>query len=131
VVANARALAGHLGDGGLRLISGGTDSHKILADVTVKGLTGKDAEARLDAAGIVLNKNAIPFDQHPPMTASGIRLGTAAETTAGMREPEMALVAELLLRGLQAEPGGRAAEGVRAEVADLVGKFPAYPQATG
>jgi len=130
VVANARALAGHLADGGLRLISGGTDSHKILADVTVMGLTGKEAEARLDAAGVVLNKNAIPYDQNPPAVASGIRLGTAAETTAGMREPEMARVAELLLRGLEAELGSRAADAVRTEVADLVGKFPAYPQAT-
>jgi glycine hydroxymethyltransferase len=130
VVANARALAQHLGDGGLRLISGGTDSHKILADVTVRGLTGKEAEARLDAAGVVLNKNAIPFDQNPPAVASGIRLGTAAETTAGMREPEMARVAELLLRGLDAEVGSQASESIRAEVADLVGKFPAYPQAT-
>jgi glycine hydroxymethyltransferase len=131
VVTNARALAEHLRDGGLRLISGGTDSHKILADVTVKGLTGKEAEARLDAAGVVLNKNAIPYDQNPPAVASGIRLGTAAETTAGMREPEMARIAELLLRGLAAELGSQAADGVRAEVADLVGKFPAYPQATG
>jgi glycine hydroxymethyltransferase len=129
VVANARALAAGLADGGLRLVSGGTDSHKILADLSPQGITGKEAEARLDAVGIVLNKNAIPYDPQPPMVASGVRLGSAAETTAGMREAEMAEVAGLLLRGLRAEPGSTAAAGVREEVAGLVDRFPPYPPA--
>jgi glycine hydroxymethyltransferase len=127
VVANARALAQGLAGGGLRLVSGGTDSHKILADLTAFGITGKQAEAQLDALGIVLNKNAIPYDQQPPMVASGIRLGSAAETTAGMREPEMATVAELLLRGLRAEEGSAEAGAIQHEVAELVGRFPPYP----
>jgi len=131
VVANARALAEGLGAGGLRLVSGGTDSHLLLADVSPEGLTGKDAEERLDAVGVVLNKNAIPFDPQPPSKASGIRLGTAAETTAGMREGEMAAVAGLILRGLKAAQGSTEAEGIRDEVAQLVGRFPAYPQAAG
>jgi glycine hydroxymethyltransferase len=129
VVANARALATGLAEGGLRLVSGGTDSHKILADLTPEGVTGADAEARLDAAGIVLNKNAIPYDPQPPMVASGVRLGTAAETTAGMREPEMAQVADLLLRGLRAGEGSPDADRVREEVTALVDRFPPYPGA--
>jgi len=131
VVANARALAEGLAAGGLRLVSGGTDCHLLLADVSPEGLTGKDAEERLDAVGVVLNKNAIPFDPQPPSKASGIRLGTAAETTAGMREGDMATVAGLILRGLEAVPGSTQAGGVRDEVAQLVGRFPGYPQAAG
>ncbi len=126
VVANARALAGALADGGLRLVSGGTDSHLILADVSPEGVTGSQAETRLDNVGVVLNKNTIPFDPQPPMVASGVRIGTAAETTAGMREDEMAQVAGLIMRGLRAEPDGPEARAVRAEVAALVGAFPAY-----
>jgi glycine hydroxymethyltransferase len=130
VVANARALADGLADQArLRLVSGGTDCHLLLADVSPEGLTGKDAEERLDAVGVVLNKNAIPFDPQPPSKASGIRLGTAAETTAGMREPEMAAVARLIARGLAAPPGGADADAIRDEVATLVGRFPGYPQA--
>ncbi len=131
VVANARALAEGLAAGGLRLVSGGTDCHLLLADVSPEGLTGKDAEERLDAVGVVLNKNTIPFDPQPPSKASGIRLGTAAETTAGMREGDMATVAGLILRGLEAVPGSTQAGGVRDEVAQLVGRFPGYPQAAG
>jgi glycine hydroxymethyltransferase len=128
VVANARILAAGLADG-LRVVSGGTDSHLILADVTPQGLFGKEAETKLDAAGVVLNKNAIPFDAQPPANPSGIRLGTAAETTAGMGEAEMRVVADLILRGLRAEPDSAEAAAVLAEVAELVGRFPAYPQA--
>jgi glycine hydroxymethyltransferase len=131
VVANARTLASVLAGGGLRVVSGGTDSHLILTDLTTldADLTGKDAEERLDAAGIVLNKNAIPFDSRPPATASGMRLGPAAETTAGMGTEEMRTVGELILRGLAAEPGSTISAAVAGEVAGLVGKFPAYPQA--
>jgi glycine hydroxymethyltransferase len=126
VVANARTLAAGLADS-LRVVSGGTDSHLILADVTPEGLFGKEAENRLDAVGVVLNKNAIPFDTQPPANPSGIRLGTAAETSAGMGEAEMRGIAQLIVRGLRAEPGGAEAEAVRAEVTELVGRFPAYP----
>jgi glycine hydroxymethyltransferase len=126
VVDNARALVAGLAEAGLRPVSGGTDSHLILADVSPLGVTGREAEERLDAAGIVLNRNAIPFDPQPPLVASGLRIGTAAETTAGMREPEMATIAGLLGRGLR---GGPEAAGVRDEVAALVGKFPPYPAA--
>jgi len=124
VVANARALVAGLAEAGLRPVSGGTDSHLILADVSPLGVTGREAEERLDEAGIVLNRNAIPYDTQPPLVASGLRIGTAAETTAGMREPEMATIASLVGRGLA---GGAEAAGVRDEVAALVGKFPPYP----
>jgi glycine hydroxymethyltransferase len=126
VVDNARALVAGLAEAGLRPVSGGTDSHLILADVSPLGVTGREAEERLDAAGIVLNRNAIPYDTQPPLVASGLRIGTAAETTAGMREPEMATIASLVGRGLR---GGADAAGVRDEVAALVGKFPPYPAA--
>jgi glycine hydroxymethyltransferase len=127
VVANARTLSAGIADS-LRVVSGGTDSHLILADVTPEGLFGKEAENRLDTVGVVLNKNAIPFDAQPPANPSGIRLGTAAETSAGMGEAEMRTIADLIVRGLRAEPGGADAEAVRAEVTELVGRFPAYPR---
>jgi glycine hydroxymethyltransferase len=127
VVANARTLSAGLADS-LRVVSGGTDSHLILADVTPEGLFGKEAENRLDTVGVVLNKNAIPFDAQPPANPSGIRLGSAAETSAGMGEAEMRTIADLIVRGLRAEPGGADAEAVRAEVTELVGRFPAYPR---
>jgi glycine hydroxymethyltransferase len=127
VVANAQTLSAGLADS-LRVVSGGTDSHLILADVTPEGLFGKEAENRLDTVGVVLNKNAIPFDAQPPANPSGIRLGTAAETSAGMGEAEMRTIADLIVRGLRAEPGGADAEAVRAEVTELVGRFPAYPR---
>jgi glycine hydroxymethyltransferase len=127
VVANARTLSAGIADS-LRVVSGGTDSHLILADVTPEGLFGKEAENRLDAVGGVLNKSAIPFDAQPPANPSGIRLGSAAETSAGMGEAEMRTIADLIVRGLRAEPGGADAEAVRAEVTELVGRFPAYPR---
>jgi glycine hydroxymethyltransferase len=127
VVANARTLSAGIADS-LRVVSGGTDSHLILADVTPEGLFGKEAENRLDTVGVVLNKNAIPFDAQPPANPSGIRLGSAAETSAGMGEAEMRTIADLIVRGLRAEPGGADAEAVRAEVTELVGRFPAYPR---
>src|SRR5262252_9291352 len=88
-LANAQRLASALSTQGFRLVSGGTDNHLILVDVFSKGVTGRAAEAALGKAGITVNKNAIPFDQNPPMVASGIRIGTPALTTRGMREPEM------------------------------------------
>ena len=98
IVANAKRLAAALSAAGFRLVSGGTDNHLMLVDVFSKGLTGKVAEAALGKAGITVNKNAIPFDQNPPMVASGIRVGTPAITSRGMREPEMDRVAEFIAR---------------------------------
>src|SRR5476651_2407815 len=101
IAANAKRLAGALSSGGFRLVSGGTDNHLMLVDVFSKGITGKVAEAALGKAGMTVNKNAIPFDQNPPMVASGIRVGTPAVTTRGMREAEMEIIGELFTRALQ------------------------------
>ena len=101
IVANAKTLAAVLSAAGFRLVSGGTDNHLMLVDVFSKGITGKVAEAALGKAGITVNKNAIPFDQNPPMVASGIRVGTPAVTTRGMREPEMETIGGLIARALE------------------------------
>jgi glycine hydroxymethyltransferase len=127
IVANAARLATALSTSGFRLVSGGTDNHLMLVDVFSKGITGKAAEAALGRAGITVNKNAIPFDQNPPMVASGVRIGTPAVTTRGMREAEMDLIGELIARALTT-PDDEAALGmVRAEVERLCRKFPLYP----
>jgi glycine hydroxymethyltransferase len=128
IVANAARLAAALTRAGFRLVSGGTDNHLMLVDVFSKGLTGKVAEAALGKAGITVNKNAIPFDQNPPLVASGIRIGTPAVTTRGMREDEMDLVADLIARALQTPDDDRALAMVRAEVESLCRKFPLYPE---
>lgn len=133
VVANSQALADGLAAEGLRIVSGGTDLHYVLADLTrFRGrsgdeLTGQQAEERCDRAGIALNKNAIPFDPRPPMVASGLRIGTAAVTTVGMGTDEMAEIARLIGRVL-----GDAGEvdTVRKEVSELTARFPAYPPPT-
>ena len=127
VVANAQRLAAALASNGFRLVSGGTDNHLLLVDVFSQGLTGKVSEAALGRAGITVNKNAIPFDQNPPMVASGIRLGTPAVTTRGMGEPEMDQIGELISRVLAAPDDHKAAIAVRVEVESLCGKFPLYP----
>jgi glycine hydroxymethyltransferase len=126
VVDDASALADRLTERGYRITSGGTDTHLLLADVTAKGLTGAEAEARCDAAGIVLNKNAIPFDPNPPAVASGIRAGTPAVATQGMGVAEMAIVADLIDRALTGTDADRAA--VAGEVGELVRRFPVYPR---
>ena len=128
VVANAGRLAAALADGGFRLVSGGTDNHLVLVDVVSRGLTGKLAEAALGRAGITVNKNTIPFDENPPMVASGIRLGTPALTTRGMAEAEMDRIGELICRVLAAPEDDRAAGSVRAEVEALCRRFPLYPE---
>jgi glycine hydroxymethyltransferase len=128
IVANASRLAGALTSKRFRLVSGGTDNHLMLVDVFSKGITGKVAEAALGKAGITVNKNAIPFDQNPPMVASGIRVGTPAVTTRGMREPEMDTIGELIARALQTPDDDRALATVRAEVETLCRKFPLYPE---
>ncbi len=114
VVANAKALAGHLAERGYRIVSGGTDNHLFLVDLRPKGLTGKEAEARLDAVGITVNKNAIPFDPAPPRVTSGIRIGTPAITTRGFTPEEMAEVAELIDEALTQGPTEALRERVRA-----------------
>src|SRR5687767_2862701 len=128
IVANAKRLAASLAGHGFRLVSGGTDNHLMLVDVFSKGLTGKVAEAALGTAGITVNKNAIPFDQNPPMVASGIRIGTPAVTSRGMREPEMDTVAELIARALASPEDQGVLAAVRAEVEGLCRKFPLYPE---
>jgi glycine hydroxymethyltransferase len=127
IAANAKALAAALTTAGFRLVSGGTDNHLMLVDVFSKGITGKVAEAALGKAGITVNKNAIPFDQNPPMVASGVRVGTPAVTTRGMREPEMAIVGELIARALKTPEDDRSLGMIRAEVESLCRTFPLYP----
>ena len=127
-VANARRLAASIAGHGFRLVSGGTDNHLMLVDVFSKGLTGKVAEAALGKAGITVNKNAIPFDQNPPMVASGVRIGTPAMTTRGMREPEMDQIGDLIARVLAAPEDDRALGAVKNEVERLCRKFPLYPE---
>ena len=128
IVANAKRLATALSSAGFRLVSGGTDNHLMLVDVLSKGITGKAAEAALGKAGITVNKNAIPFDQNPPMVASGIRVGTPAVTTRGMREPEMEIVGDLITRALKTPDDDRALAMIRMEVETLCRKFPLYPE---
>ena len=128
VVANATALAAALAERGYRIVSGGTDNHLILVDLTPKGLTGKDAQEALDQAKITVNKNAIPFDPLPPGKASGIRLGTPALTTRGMREPEMARVAALIDEALMRRHDPAALQAVARQVASLAEQFPLYPE---
>jgi glycine hydroxymethyltransferase len=128
IVANAQQLARALQSAGFRLVSGGTDNHLMLVDVFSKGLTGKVAEAALGKAGITVNKNAIPFDQNPPMVASGIRIGTPAVTSRGMRESEMEQIAEFIAAVLAAPDDDRVAASVREKIEALCRKFPLYPE---
>jgi glycine hydroxymethyltransferase len=128
VIANAQTLAEGLAAEGLRPVAGGTDTHLALIDLRGAGVTGKDAEARCGAAGITLNKNAIPFDPEPPAVASGIRVGTPAVTTQGMAEGEMKEVASLIARAVRDSDGTGAAD-IRAAVTALVSRHPAYPRA--
>jgi len=128
VIQNARALADALMARGYRLVSGGTDTHLILVDLSSRNITGKDAQEALDRAWITVNKNTVPFETKSPMVTSGVRLGTPAVTTRGMREPEMAQIAALIDQVL-ANPGSTAAEArVRGEVQELTNRFPLYPE---
>jgi glycine hydroxymethyltransferase len=128
VVKNAARLASALKTEGFRIVSGGTDNHIVLVDVFSKNITGKVAEGALNAAGITVNKNAIPFDQNPPMVASGIRLGTPAVTTRGMGEAEMDLIAEYVCRVLASPEDQTVLVTVKSEVETLCRKFPLYPE---
>jgi glycine hydroxymethyltransferase len=126
VVKNAQVLAATLKDEGWRLVSGGTDNHLILVDVFARGITGKAAEAALDRAGITVNKNTIPYDTNSPMVASGIRVGTPALTTRGMREADMEQVGRLLSRALQNVENESGLAEVKREVGRLCDRFPLY-----
>jgi glycine hydroxymethyltransferase len=128
IVANAQRLAAGLASAGFRLVSGGTDNHLMLVDVFSRGITGKAAEAALGKAGITVNKNAIPFDRNPPMVASGIRVGTPAVTSRGMREPEMDRIADLIARVLASPDDHPTLTAVGAEVEALCRAFPLYPE---
>jgi glycine hydroxymethyltransferase len=128
IVANAKVLAETLAAEGFRIISGGTDTHLMLVDVFSKGMLGSDAEKALGQAGITVNKNAIPFDTNPPLKPSGIRIGTPALTTRGMRESEMrqigGWISEVLHHRTDAGVLGR----VRRQVLQLAEAFPLYPE---
>ena len=128
IVRNAARLAKALQASGFRIVSGGTDNHIVLVDVFSKGHTGKVAEAALGEAGITVNKNAIPFDQNPPMVASGVRLGTPAVTTRGMGDAEMDLIAEFITRVMASPEDARVLASVKAQVEQLCRKFPLYPE---
>jgi glycine hydroxymethyltransferase len=125
VIANAKTLAQELARLGFRLVSGGTDNHMLLVDVTARGLTGKYAEESLDAAGITVNKNKIPFDARPPLDPSGIRIGTPALTSRGMRETEMRTIAGWIGEVLSAPADQAVLQRVRGKVRELGGQFPA------
>jgi glycine hydroxymethyltransferase len=128
IVKNAARLAAGLSKAGFRLVSGGTDNHLMLVDVFSRGLTGKVAEAALGRAGITVNKNAIPFDQHPPLVASGIRIGTPAVTTRGLKEADMDVIAGLIGRVLSAPDDEAVGRAVRDEVLAICRRYPLYPE---
>jgi glycine hydroxymethyltransferase len=126
VVTNAKVLAAALANKGYRIISGGTDTHVILIDVFEKGMLGSEAENALGAAGITVNKNAIPYDQNPPMKPSGIRIGTPALTTRGMKEPEMERIAGWITTALESRTDEGKLGKIRSEVSELAEQFPLY-----
>ena len=126
IVRNAKALAQAVAATGFRIVSGGTDNHVFLTDVFSKGITGKDGQNILEAANITVNKNTIPFDTQKPMVASGIRVGTPAVTTRGLREPEMKTVAGLIARVLDAKGEAAVTAQVKKDVKELCDRFPIY-----
>jgi glycine hydroxymethyltransferase len=128
VVRNAKAMASTFIEEGLRIVSGGTDNHLMLVDLRPVGLTGKEAEARLDDVGITVNKNTIPYDPEKPFIASGIRVGTPAVTTCGMKEEDIAAVARLIARVLK-DDSDQTKQEVRTDVAALTARFRPYPDA--
>ena len=126
VVNNARALADVLAQDGFRIVSGGTDNHLMLVDLTPKGITGKEADEALDAAGITVNKNSIPYDEKPPMITSGIRLGTPIVTTRGMREPEMKVIGKLICEALASISSEEKLTAVRERVKEFCSRYPMF-----
>ena len=126
IVVNAKRLAAEIAGAGFRIVSGGTDNHLFLIDLYSRGITGKDAQPALDRAGITVNKNSIPFDPTPPMTGGGIRLGTPAVTTRGMRESDMGRIAAWIAEVLTHLGDAAREQRVRAEVAEFAAQFPLY-----
>ncbi|MGP8251784.1 MAG: serine hydroxymethyltransferase [Terracidiphilus sp.] len=126
IVSNAKALAEALQAAGFRLVSGGTDNHLMLVDVFEKGILGSEAESALGKAGITVNKNSIPWDTNPPLKPSGIRVGTPALTTRGMKEPEMRQIGAWIAKALEQRNDEAALERIRGEVAELANHFPLY-----
>ena len=128
ILANAKALCAELQEQGLRIVSGGTDNHLMLVDVWMdgKGITGKDAEKALEAAHITVNKNTIPFDQNKPFVASGLRIGTPAVTTRGMKEPEMQEIGRMIAAIVSEPESEEVRDNIRRDVAELTAKFPLY-----
>ena len=126
IVSNAKVLAEALSAAGFRLVSGGTDNHLLLVDVFEKGILGSEAELALGKAGITVNKNSIPWDTNPPLKPSGIRVGTPALTTRGMKEPEMRTIAAWIAKALDQRSDDAALERIRGEVAELANQFPLY-----
>jgi glycine hydroxymethyltransferase len=128
IVANAKVLAQTLAEQGYRIISGGTDTHLMLVDVFSAGMLGSEAEKALGEAGITVNKNTIPFDTNPPMKPSGIRLGTPALTTRGMKEQEMRQVGVWIAEALHRRSESEALARIRRQVHELCDAFPLYPE---
>ena len=126
IVSNAKVLAEALSAAGFRLVSGGTDNHLLLVDVFEKGILGSDAELALGKAGITVNKNSIPWDTNPPLKPSGIRVGTPALTTRGMKEPEMRTIAAWIAKALEQRSDDAALARIRGDVAELANQFPLY-----
>jgi glycine hydroxymethyltransferase len=128
IVANAKVLAQSLQDAGYRIISGGTDTHLMLIDVFAKGMLGSEAEAALGKAAITVNKNAIPFDVNPPLRPSGVRIGTPAMTTRGMKEPEMKQIGRWIAEALEHRSDDKALDRIRHQVFELAEQFPLYAE---
>jgi glycine hydroxymethyltransferase len=128
ILANAQVLAKTLSSEGFRLVSGGTDNHLMLVDVFSRGVTGKEAELALEKANITVNKNAIPFDKNPPMVASGIRVGTPAVTSRGLKELEMETIGRLMARVLRSPSDAEVQRQVRRTVLEMTARFPLYPR---
>src|SRR6266849_2978019 len=126
IVRNAKTLAQAVAETGFRIVSGGTDNHLFMTDVFSKGITGRDAQNFLEAANITVNKNTIPFDTQKPMVASGLRIGTPAVTTRGLREPEMKTIAGLIARVLDSKGDGAVIAQVKKDVKELCARFPIY-----
>jgi glycine hydroxymethyltransferase len=126
IVANAKVLADTLAKAGFRIISGGTDTHLMLVDVFAKGMLGSEAESALHEAGITVNKNAIPFDTNPPLRPSGIRIGTPALTTRGMKEAEMRIIGNWIAEALEHRTDSAALARIRHQVLELAEQFPLY-----
>jgi glycine hydroxymethyltransferase len=126
IVKNAKVLAQTLADDGYRIISGGTDTHLMLVDVFSKGMFGSEAEKALGEAAITVNKNAIPFDTNPPMKPSGIRIGTPAMTTRGMKEAEMKQIGHWITEALNHRSDAEVLKKIRGQVLELCEQFPLY-----